>query len=92
MRLSTLRVQLELVKHRRKLAEAKLRKKKVRAVIFLVTCKTFLAIQEAEMRAEEARRKAAEGQISFNPSVENRTIFKRTLKKGNSKVNESARK
>jgi hypothetical protein len=34
-------------------------------------------VQEAEIRTEEARRKAAEGQLSFNQSIENRTTFKR---------------
>jgi hypothetical protein len=36
-----------------------------------------LALQDAEIRADEARRKAAEGQLFINPSIENRTTFKR---------------
>jgi len=37
-------------------------------------------LQEAEARAEQARRKAAEGQLAFNPSSGNRTSFKKRKK------------
>jgi len=42
--------------------------------------KISLALQEAEARAEQARRKAAEGQLAFNPSSGNRTSFKKRKK------------